>query len=237
MRQHIQPVGAPVRRLAPLLLVLTVAACLTRVPAVPVESDVIPYRASPAAAQVAATEGLEDAGLDVDPRGPGLFTAWLASEPLGTRLAPSRRVAIRVRVDPGVILVRPLVEECTDGICRPVESLLPEEARLVRRVVSSIRARLDVLDTSSEPAAVSAVERQATRDPARPIGRGPVAVSTRAGPTEVVAGVHVDAVLVNGASVSGRVLGVSTDGVTIEIVPGREVVLWAGDLASLRVRY
>lgn len=235
------------RTIVLLLLVGTTAvACVPRAPMVGIEAEVIPHNASPAAATLAAQEGLEDAGLDVDLRSPGLSTSWRASEPIGTRLAPSRRMAIRVRVDPGQILVRPMAEECADGGCRPVPSLLPEEALLVRSAVDAIKSRLDVLQTGIYAPAVSSVERQvardpeplppAVRDPAPPTGRGPVAVSTRMGPSEVAAGYQVDALLVNGGMVSGRVVGVSTDGVTIEIVPGREVVLWAGDLASLRVR-
>ena len=68
------------------------------------------------------------------------------------------------------------------------------------------------------------------------LDQGPVAVSTRMGPSDVAAGYQVDAVLVNGSMISGRVVGVSTDGITVEVVPGREIILWAGDLASLRVR-
>lgn len=226
------------RRILSLLLAVSAVACLPRAPLVGIEAEVIPHEASTAAATIAATEGLEDAGLDVDLHGPGLSTAWRSTAPIGTRLAPSRRMAIRVRIDPGAILVRPLAEECADGGCRPVASLLPEEALLVQRAVASIRSRLDVQEKIDPPivSAAPVVQRQAARDPAPPTGNGPVAVSTRMGPSEVAAGVQVDAVLVNGSMISGRVIGVSTDGVTIEVVPGREIILWSGDLASLRVR-
>lgn len=225
------------RRMIPLLLVGSAVACLPRAPLVGIEAEVIPHHAAPAAATIAATEGLEDAGLDVDGHGPGLSTSWRSSAPIGTRLAPSRRMAIRVRIDPGAILVRPLAEECTDGGCRPVASLLPEEALLVQRAVESIRSRVEVLE-QTDPPLVSAVERQVARDPvpAPPTGRGPVAVSTRQGPSEVAAGYEIDAMLVNGGMVSGRVTGVSSDGIAVEIAPGREIILWAGDLASLRIR-
>lgn len=208
------------------------AGCFPRPPQVSVEPETIPHHTSHAIATLAAIEGLEDAGLEIDARAPALGTRWRHTAPIGTRLAPSRRVAIRVRVDPGAILVRPVAEECDGNGCVPVASLLPEEALLVRRAVESIRARLEVL----EPESVSSIERQVTRDPAPPTGRGPIAIPTRMGPTQVAAGWEVDAVLVNGALVSGRVLGVSADGLTIELSPGRELVLWAGDLASIRVR-
>jgi hypothetical protein len=233
------------RRLTSLVLAITAVACLPRAPLTGIEAVEIQHDASQASATIAATEGLEDAGLDVDRAGPGLSTAWRSTEPLGTRLAPSRRMAIRIRVDPGQIVVRPMAEECADGACRPVASLLPEEALLVQRAVASIRSRLDVVARVEDPPvatapATVAVQRQAARDtardPAPPTGQGPVAVSTRMGPSDVAAGYQVDAVLVNGSMISGRVVGVSTDGVTIEVVPGREIILWAGDLASLRVR-
>jgi len=229
------------RRLSSLVLAITALACLPRAPLTGIEAVEISHDASAASATLAATEGLEDAGLDVDRRGPGLSTAWRSTEPIGTRLAPSRRMAIRIRVDPGSIVVRPMAEECADGGCRPVASLLPEEALLVQRAVASIRSRLDVVARIEEPPVTTTaptiiVQRQVARDPAPPTGQGPVAVSTRMGPSDVAAGYQVDAVLVNGSMISGRVVGVSTDGITIEVVPGREIILWAGDLASLRVR-
>jgi len=210
------------RRLSSLVLAITALACLPRAPLTGIEAVEISHDASAASATLAATEGLEDAGLDVDRRGPGLSTAWRSTEPIGTRLAPSRRMAIRIRVDPGSIVVRPMAEECADGGCRPVASLLPEEALQEPPV------------TTTAPTII--VQRQVARDPAPPTGQGPVAVSTRMGPSDVAAGYQVDAVLVNGSMISGRVVGVSTDGITIEVVPGREIILWAGDLASLRVR-
>lgn len=210
---------------------LLAAACIPRPPPRALEAERIPHDAPPAVATLAATEGLEDAGLDVDARGPTLATTWRSMPRMGTRLAPSRRLAVRVRVDPRAIVVRPIVEECDETGCTSVANLLPDEARLVQHAVESIRARLEVRDAPE----VSAIQRQVTRDPSPPTGRGPVAIPTRMGPTEVAAGSEVEAVLVNGGTVSGTVVGVSADGLTLEISPGRELVLWAGDLASLRV--
>lgn len=227
------------------VVALAAAGCVPRGRPTVIQAESIPHRASPAAATRAATEGLEDAGLDVDAHGPSLSTSWRSTAPVGTRLAPTRRLAIRVRVDPGSILVRPIAEECDEGGCMPVAALLPEEALLVTRAVDAIRSRLDVLDDGAtaavvvprEPEPPVVIERQATRDPvATPTGRGPIAIPTRMGPTEVAAGWHIDAVLVNGALVSGRVVGVSADGLVIELGPGRDLTLWAGDLASIRVR-
>ena len=65
-----------VRSLLLVLAAIPVAACIPKGQPADIQAETIPHNASRAAATLAATEGLEDAGLDVQMRGPSLSTTW-----------------------------------------------------------------------------------------------------------------------------------------------------------------
>ena len=237
-------------RLVLLSAVTLAAACVRPTVPAPVSTETIAHSVDEATAANAAAEGLADIGLDVDVATSGsVQSGWNTSAPPATRLAPWRRFKLSVRVDPRAVAVRPLAEECDAAGCMPVSALGPDEAAILRRAVEAIRSRLDAVATlrpgpTPYPAPVAqativereVVERQVARDPEPPTGRGPVVIPTRVGPTEISAGVHVEVELLTGSRVYGRVNAVSADGLAVELSPGREVILWAGDISVIRVR-
>lgn len=232
-------------RLAFLAALFAAAACVRPSIPSPAAAESIAHSLDEATAANAAAEGLADVGLDIDvATAGGVQSGWSTSAPPATRLAPWRRFKLTVRIDPRAVLVRPLAEECDDAGCAPVSGLVPEESALLRRAVESIRSRLQAVASARPlPAPIAretivereVVQRQVARDPEPPTGRGPVVIPTRLGPTEVSAGMNVEVDLVTGSRVSGRIGAVSADGIAVELSPGREVILWAGDIGVIRV--
>ena len=228
-----------VRVIGVLVLALGLAGCLQRVTERPVVVETLSHSLETPLAVQAAAEGLADAGLELEtPTATIVQSAWSSPIPPVTRLAPWRRFKVSVRVDPAAITVRPIAEECDAVGCTRAPALEPEEAALTNRAVESIQSRLDARTAMMRPAMPSdvAVQRQAARDPEAPRGMGPVVIPTRMGPTTVSAGYDVEVELVSGARVTGRIAGVSADGIAVELKPGDEIILWAGDIAALRIR-
>lgn len=221
---------------------LAAAACVRPTFPTPTSTETIAHSLDEGTAANAAAEGLADIGLDIDVATSGAVqSGWSTSAPPATRLAPWRRFKLSVRVDPRAISVRPIAEECDAGGCAAVSGLGPEEAAILRRAVEAIRSRLDAVATMrpalrESTADRQVVQRQVAREAELPTGRGPVVIPTRVGPTEVSAGVDVEVELITGSRVFGRVNAVSADGLAVELSPGREVILWAGDIGVIRVR-